>query len=497
MSDNGFSRDADAPSGRMLKSLVEKNADGIIVLSNEGVILYANPAAQLFLGRGDDDLVGAMFGEPLVPGEATEVDLLSSNGTRLTAEMRSTPIEWDGQSALLASFRDISARKQAEKDAAEAVRLRDQFLAMLSHELRNPMSAILAAAHLIENATSTQQARAAAEIIQRQGAHTARLLEDLLDVSRVTQGKIAIEREEVNVVRVMKDVLLQLRAAAAEKKMTIVENFSTDRIIASVDPTRIQQIFINLVQNAIKYSPEKCTVEVGIDIADDQFVLVVADNGDGIDPEVLPNIFQPFVQCDTTLARSAGGIGVGLTLVKKLVNLHDGVVTAKSNGLGEGTQFVVTIPLRAESESVEKTQTQNDQQAAERRPRVLLVEDLEDNRNMLARLLELEGYAVDTARNGGEAMMKIHNNKYDVALLEITLPVVNGLEVARQVRANHCYNNMLLLAVTGCALAEDRRKALRAGFDEHFVKPFTPETLTRYLAESGRPIPQHASESVR
>lgn len=489
----------------MFDTLVEQNVDGIIVLGKSGVILYANPAARLFLGRDNEELIGATFGEPLVAGAEAEVDLLSTNGTRITAEMRSTPIHWHGEPAVLASFRDISDRKKAEQEALNAVRLRDRFLAMLSHELRNPMSAILTAAHLVQHADSNEQAKSAAETIQRQGMHTARLLEDLLDVSRVTQGKITIKREETDVVRVMHDVLQQLKSAAEAKRITVIEKFAAASIMAMVDPTRIQQIFINLVQNAIKYSREDGAVVVELSTTNNELLLVVSDDGEGIAPEILPNIFQPFVQSDTTLARSAGGIGVGLTLVKELVGLHDGVVSAKSDGAGQGTEFAVSIPLEPTGLAVQHKNASElcDDQAeffrlpdkTNCRPRILLVEDIDDNRRMLCRLLELEGYDVDTARHGGEAMMLIHQNQYDAALIDIGLPVMSGLEVARRVRANPDSRKIALLAVTGYGQAEDRRNALHAGFDEHFVKPFEPRTLTTYLRECGLPIPKGRSKT--
>ena len=367
------------------------------------------------------------------------------------------------------------------RETQDASRRKDEFLAMLAHELRNPLGAILSADQLIcEDAHNEQAVAKAGEIIQRQGQHMVRLLDDLLDVARVTQGKITLRRELVDLTDLVYDAVTAVQPHITARHQDFSVEIADLPLYVRGDATRLEQIQVNLLTNASKYSPPGEQIRLRLTREGDEAVLSVRDTGRGIAPEMLDRIFDLFVQADETFDRSAGGLGVGLTLVRSLVEMHGGQVTAYSAGLGHGSEFVVRLPLVP----APKTVTPQDRSIPSRQQqqhRILLVEDNADSREMLKDLLELDGHEVQTAEDGVQGLILVESGWPDLVLMDIGLPGLNGYDTARLIRANGY--NVRLVALTGYGQPADRQLALEAGFDDHLVKPFNPADLTRILSQ--------------
>jgi signal transduction histidine kinase/ActR/RegA family two-component response regulator len=405
------------------------------------------------------------------------------NVTLLERPLRPVTMLSAAHAALRARRRQYATRAELQRKATE-VELRDQFLAMLGHELRNPLSAMLLAVDLIERGASDPARHVA--VIRRQGEHLARLVDDLLDVARVTQGKVSLRRRLLALDDVVARCVQSARGAANARSIAIELSRSPAPAWVEGDPVRLEQIVGNLLTNAIKYSPPGSTVALSVETTEANAVVRVKDDGVGIPPEVLPHVFDLFVQAERTLDRSQGGLGVGLTLVRRLTELHGGRVFAKSEGAGRGSEFVVELPL-AQPGEVASEDLAHVERAANGR-RVLVVEDNDDMRHLLAEIVRELGHSVDTASDGGEGLRRALASAPEVVLLDLGLPVLDGYEVARRLRARFG-GSMLLIAVSGYGQPDDRRRALEAGFDRHFTKPLSAEMLSRLLA---RPE-QHAN----
>lgn len=378
---------------------------------------------------------------------------------------------------------DVTLRKQAERDSREAIERRDRFLAMLSHELRNPLSAIVNARKVIElGANDPQIVAHGCGVIQRQSKQMAHLLDDLLDVARVTQGKIQLTQETVDLTRLAADVLETIGPLADARQQQLEIAIAPGPLWVLGDRTRLQQVQVNLLTNAVKYTPGSGSIKFIIQQEGVEAVIRVQDTGLGIAAEMLPHIFDLFVQCHDTVDRADSGIGVGLTLVRHLVELHGGAVAAHSDGAGRGSEFSVRLPLAApplpasfSPPGISETPTLR---------RIAIVEDNSDSRDTLYTLLQMDGYDVVAARDGLEGMDLILQHRPEAALVDIGLPGVDGYELARRVR-NALGDRIRLIALTGHGRDEDRRAVLSAGFDEHLVKPLDPDDLLRVLGARG------------
>jgi signal transduction histidine kinase len=370
--------------------------------------------------------------------------------------------------------------EQAARAAAErANRAKDEFLAMLGHELRNPLSAISNAARLLEHPRADAQAVLhARQIIGRQVDHLARMTDDLLDAGRAITGKIALQRRPID-----------LAAAAAATLATVKPRMERHRVVQALqpawvdaDPTRLEQIITNLLVNAVKYTPPEGTIRITVRKEGDQAVLRVADDGIGMSAELAARAFDLFVQGDPGIDRSRGGLGIGLTLVRRLAELHGGSAEAASAGMDRGSEFTVRLPAIARAEAGE----QAPQSAPAVRPRdILIVEDNDDARETLRKLLEFAGHRVRVAPDGEAGLHTALSEEVDVVLLDIGLPKMDGYEVARRITDAHHGNGRrrpLLVALTGYGLAEDRQRAFEAGFDAHLVKPMDEAEFDKLLS---------------
>lgn len=369
---------------------------------------------------------------------------------------------------------------------AEADRRKDEFLAMLAHELRNPLAPLLYAAQMLQMTLGDQPAvKKMRDMIDRQVRHMGRLLDDLLDVSRITRGKIQLRRELMNLRAVAEQVIESMRPQAIEHKLMLNFQAAEGPLPVDGDPTRIEQILRNLLNNAIKYTPQGGSIWVVVDSEPAgegrmEAVIRVRDTGVGIEPQVLPHVFELFTQAKQTLARTQGGLGIGLTMVKSLAELHGGRVEAFSEGADQGSEFIVRLPLveAAEEAPVAAVAAVGEHAAPQR---VLVVDDNEDFAVSLNDLLTAWGLEVRTALDGPSAMETARTWRPDAILLDIGLPGMDGYEVAERIRRESWGANVSIVALTGYGSEQDRQRAMRAGFNAHLTKPVEMEQLMAIL----------------
>ncbi|HEY8520029.1 MAG TPA: response regulator [Gammaproteobacteria bacterium] len=388
--------------------------------------------------------------------------------------------------------RAMALSKQAEEKLQQASRRKDEFLAMLSHELRNPLAPIRSAVEVMRRvAPLDPRISWAREVVERQVTHLAQLVDDLLDVSRITQGKVTLQREPVELGKIVSECIETSRAQIEAKRQRLVLDLPAAPVWVHGDVARLAQVFGNLLSNAVKYTPEGGTVEVSMAAQRGEVVVKVRDTGIGIEPQFLPHIFELFTQGDRTLDRSQGGLGVGLTVVKRLVHLHQGRVEACSHGLGKGSEFRVVLPCVSEVGATEAREPRPEPPAPRvaRGKRVLVVDDNTDAAEAIAVFLRLAGHEVRTASDAPEALACSELFAPEVALVDIGLPGMDGYELARRLLQQG--SPPLLIALTGYGQSQDKARAEAAGFHYHFVKPADPRAIHRVIASvEDRPAAQ-------
>jgi len=373
---------------------------------------------------------------------------------------------------------ELLAREQAARAYAEAAnKSKDEFLAMLGHELRNPLGAISNAAGLLENPRAGEETRKQArEIIVRQVGHLSRLTDDLLDAARALMGKIVLDRQPVDFAALAAQSLRTLKAAGRSQNHRIVEELRPAWVDA--DPIRLEQIITNLVGNAVKYTPAGGTIRVVVEREGGEAVLRVADTGIGLSPELAVRVFDLFVQGGRDLDRSLGGLGIGLTLVRRLAEMHGGSASVQSAGPEQGSEFIVRLPAIDRPAVTARAQPARSAIASRE---VLVVEDNADARETLSMLLELAGHRVHAESDGPAGLRTAMELRPDVILVDIGLPQMDGYEVARRIRDADGAHRPFMIAVTGYGTPEDRQRAIDAGFDAHVVKPVDFDALTEVL----------------
>ncbi|MEV4781955.1 response regulator [Burkholderia sp. LMU1-1-1.1] len=372
--------------------------------------------------------------------------------------------------------REIEDRQVAERQN----HAKDEFLAMLGHELRNPLSAISSAASLIGlPGVSTDGVQRAKKIIQRQSQHLGRIVDDLLDLSRAMSGKILLNRAPLDLSALVAHTLETFRATGRSGEYQLIQDLDAGWIDG--DPTRLEQIASNLIDNALKYTPPGGRIEVRTWTENDDVVLSVRDTGVGISADLLPHVFDVFVQGSSTLDRAQGGLGIGLSLVRRLTELHGGSIEAESKGPGGGSTFTLRMPRIEHQAAPAPAPAPAAQERAHGKPSVLLIEDNEDGREMMAMMLSCYGYEVQYAEDGLRGLEAAARFRPDLALVDIGLPGIDGYEVARRLRADPATRDIKLIALTGYGLAEDLRRVLDAGFDRHLVKPVDIDHLMEVI----------------
>ncbi len=421
-------------------------------------------------------------------GTPVEKEIHDRDGNCYFLRILSYRISAAALDGVVLSLIDISPLKKAESNLQQAIRNRDHFLAMLSHELRNPLGAILNAAQILDQTTSNdERSYAASQVVRRQSEQMRLLLDDLLDVARVTQNKIVLRRQDCLLSEVISDAMdaVQPLVTARERRLDVIGIDSAARVDG--DPARLQQVLINLLKNAAKYSPPGGTISVRLSEEDGQAIIRVKDNGVGISVEMLGRVFDLFVQSNETLDRADGGMGVGLTLVKAIVELHGGSVVAASAGHNQGSEFTVRLPLLTCAAVTPPRHAEPSAASDKSRCfRIAIVEDNADSRSTLQSLLQLDGHEVRAAADGLQGIELILEWRPEVALIDIGLPGLDGFEVAQRIRANQLTPIPYLVALTGYGFPADREKAIAAGFDVHLVKPLKRAELHSLLVKVGR-----------
>jgi PAS domain S-box-containing protein len=386
----------------------------------------------------------------------------------------------------ISAFVDITARVQAEESLRESERRKDEFLAMLSHELRNPLAPILNAVSVLKQPKlSEEQLEWARGLIERQVAHMTRLVDDLLDVSRITQGKIALRKEGLDLKTVVGRALETSRTLIDARKHKLTVGLPSQPVRLNGDLLRLAQVISNLLNNAAKYTDEGGAIRLEAEAVGDEVMLRVKDNGIGIPAEELRRVFDLFIQAGRSLDRAQGGLGVGLTLARSLVELHGGRIEAFSEGPGRGSEFVIHLPLGAGviDEVHESSADVKDLAipSVSKRRRVLVVDDNVDSAESLAVALTLEGHETKVAHDGPKAIEMAGAFQPELAFLDIGLPGMDGYELARMLRRLEGGRKIALIALTGYGQVEDRRKSKEAGFDHHLTKPVNYDTLASLI----------------
>jgi two-component system CheB/CheR fusion protein len=393
---------------------------------------------------------------------------------------------------------DITQRKDAEalqaeqseqlrrltESLREAARRKDEFLAMLAHELRNPLSPVANAVEIMRARPSRAQGERARGVVERQLRHMSRLIDDLLDVSRINTGKITLKRECLDLVAAIERALETAHGFIAQSEHQLEAHFPAAPVYVHADPVRVEQVITNLLHNAAKYTEAGGTIWVVLETADASARLRIRDTGIGIPPTLLGQVFDLFTQGERGLDRAQGGLGLGLTLVRNLTLLHGGSVEAFSAGIGQGSEFVVTLPLlsaTAEEPTALPATPPPASFSPQPSPKVLVVDDNRDAAETLAELVELWGFEVETAHDGLSALQHASEWEPNVVFLDIGMPGLNGYEVARRLRADARFRDVTLVALTGYGQQEDFERSRAAGFDHHLVKPVDVSELEKLL----------------
>ncbi|HSW17479.1 MAG TPA: ATP-binding protein [Ramlibacter sp.] len=390
--------------------------------------------------------------------------------------------------AIFIQGHDVTEQHRAQQALRKADQQKDEFLATLAHELRNPLAPVRTAAYLLSSPDVGDAARLhATKVIDRQVGHMSRLLDDLLDVSRITQRRLLLRKQAVQVMAVVDAAIEAAKPLADAKGHTIHVNVPNPLAQVTMDPLRMTQVLSNLLNNAAKYTDPGGRIELDVQSDAERVRFVVTDTGIGLSAQAVRNLFVMFAQEKSALDRSEGGLGIGLALVKGLVELHGGRVWATSKGAGQGSRFVVEIPMNAAAHRPADAQALAEDAGPAVCPQarslcVLLADDNRDASDVLAEVLRMDGHRVYTAYDGHQALKLAAELRPQVMVLDIGMPGLNGYEVARQVRAQDWGATAYLVAATGWGQADDLKKAISAGFDRHITKPFDPVQLTELLA---------------
>jgi PAS domain S-box-containing protein len=501
-----------------LAAIVESSEDAIVSKTLEGIIRSWNRAAERLFGYTAEEAVGQPITSLIIPPDRVQEERqilerlgrgeriehfetlrVAKSGRRLDVALTISPIRNAAGVIVGASkiARDISERKaseqardramselrHAEEALREADRRKDEFLAVLAHELRNPLAPIRYAIAWARKDGGAQGGRLQAQaIIERQVEHMSRLLDDLLDVSRITRGTLLLRRCSIELSEALAAAQEAARPLLEAKDHTLAVKLPQEPSRLVADPVRLAQILANLLVNAAKYTDTGGRIEVDARREESELVIAVRDNGMGISAEMMPRLFSLFAQASPALERSDGGLGIGLSLVRGLVELHGGSITAHSQGAGHGAEFVVRLPIGDPTAADLPDPSRSAPASSQTKHlRVLVADDNQDSAATCAALLESSGHEVRIAHSGGEAFELGCSMKPDALLLDIGMPVLNGYQLAQRVRGTPWGRAATLIAITGWGQEQDKRRAMEAGFDHHLTKPIDPGSLETLL----------------
>lgn len=480
---------------------VESAPNAMIMVNQSGTIVLANTQTEKLFGYSREELIGRPL-EMLLPeryrahhpsyratffatpqsramGLGRDLFAVRKDGTEILVEVGLNPMKTDEGHFVLAAVVDVTKRKQLQADLEEAVRQRDRFLAILGHELRNPIAAVRLANDILQRiGGGDEAANQQREIIRRKTKHVARLIDDLLDVARVASGRIVLQREPLDLGRVAERCVASHADPARSRNVRLLLESSDEPLAVYGDSVRLDQILSNLITNAIKYNRSGGEVRVTLKREGGWGIVKVRDTGIGMSPELQSRIFQMFVQGESK-DLADGGLGIGLSLARSMAELHGGSLTAASPGPDQGSEFTLRLPL-SRVEPPAKEETRLARPAAGRQP-ILVVEDDAEIRSSLEYLLTDSGFSIHTAADGEAGLEQAKAVRPVVMLIDVGLPKIDGYELAKRVRALFG-GSIRLVALTGYGTVEDRRRALQSGFDEHVAKPVDIDKLEHLLA---------------
>jgi PAS domain S-box-containing protein len=502
-------RSADPP----YRLIVEEMQEGAGTLSGDGTILYANRRLADLIGVPVERLRGQSFLDFVSPEESAsfravlegpevgraELKLLKTDGESFCALVAASAMLQDGLAVHSLIVTDLTEQKRQMAQEAvsaatqEADRRKDEFLALLSHELRNPLAAITNAVQVLEqSAASPERVQWARQLIDRQTRHLTRMVDDLLDVSRIAIGKIELRMERVDLAMLLRRVVDAHRDQFEERRRflsLVLPEEGTMHVHG--DPDRLAQVVANLLDNALKYTGENARIWVILSESQGRAQLCVGDSGAGIPADMLGRIFEQFTQVDPARTPARGGLGLGLTLVRKLAELHEGSVEARSEGPGRGSEFIVSLPLLPRAQESPAPPAEKTDPSARRPQRILVVEDHRDSAEGLATLLRMAGHDVTTVGDGPAAIACCRSVRPETVLLDIGLPGMDGYEVARRLR-ELLGGDLLIVALTGYGQERDRQRSVESGIDHHVLKPFQAEAITDLLDGKAGKTPRRA-----
>lgn len=481
-----------------LSAIVDSSNDAIVSKTLEGIITSWNPAAVRLFGYAAEEMIGKPI-TTIIPSElhAEEGQILArlrrgerlehfetvrvaKDGHRIEVSLTVSPIRDEEGTVVGASkiARDITLRKHSERLLREASLRKDEFLATLGHELRNPLAPIRNIADVLGAADlGKPELNAACEILTRQVRVLSHLVDDLMDVSRISSGRLTLRLEPVELAQLLMATVDSIRHALEGKRQSVVFSFARESLLVLGDRTRLTQVFSNVLHNANKYTPEGGRIEIGLRREEGTAVVSIRDNGIGVPPAMLEEIFELFSQVGRTYDRPDSGLGIGLTLSRRLLRLHGGSIEAYSQGEGRGSEFTIRLPASEPGPATALARPP----APGRPRRVLIADDSADAAASLAILLESLGHDVHVVHDGLEAVEAVERLRPDVVFLDLAMPRLDGCEAARRIGQRFGKSAPLLVALTGRGQDADRERAREAGFHRHVVKPLDPETLRHLL----------------
>ena len=495
---------------RTYETLLSGIEDFAYVFDREGRFLYANPPLLKLYGLTLGEVAGKTFNElgysqddherhqsEIAQAISTrlpfrgEISLALGNGSSDIYDYIFSPVMGPGGmvEVVVGISRNVTERKRTEEALREMDRQKNAFLAQLAHELRNPLAPIRNAARIFRmNHSAEPDVLWASEVIDRHVDHLTRLIDDLLDVSRISRNKLELRRQRIELQDIVRGAVEISKPVIDQNGHRLEQDISAEPVYLIADMARLTQALMNLIINAAKYTDAGGRIHVIARREGEQAVLRVRDNGIGIEASSLPKLFDMFFQAAPAADRSQGGLGIGLSLVKSVVELHGGTVEARSGGLGKGSEFILRVPALARAAPQPPTKPAADAGAAKGNARrVLVVDDNEDGAESLALFLQIGGHEVKTAYDGEEAVAAAESFRPEVILLDIGMPKLNGYEACRRIRERDWGRDIVLIAQTGWGQDEDKRRAKEAGFDQHLVKPVDPLALMKIVAEAKRP----------
>jgi PAS domain S-box-containing protein len=485
-------------SEERFQSFMRNNPMTAYVKDGDGRYLYVNRTAEEMFRRPREEWIGRTDFDLFPEEEARQYRqndrlVLASHTTTKVVETVAKrdgmhfllsfkfPLEDDGGHSLLGGMSlDITEQKRAEDALREADRRKDRFLAILAHELRNPLAPIRTALEVLKlSGIDEPTAKEARLVMERQVHQMVRLIDDLLDVSRISTGKLRLQRQRLELAAVVGNAVELVRPAVEKAKHRLTISLPAEPVHLDADPVRVAQVVSNLLTNAVKYTDEGGRIRLTAGRRGETVEISVADTGIGIPKEMLGRLFEMFVQVEESMERSKGGLGIGLWLVKSLVDLHGGTIEARSDGPGKGSEFVVRLPAAEQvpSPAARQTVTGSPMPSVGTKRRMLIVDDNVDSANMLRMNMRMLGHDVRTAHDGEAALAAAAEYRPEIMLLDIGLPKMNGYDVARHIREHAWGRDIALIALTGWGQEDDRRLAKEAGFDHHLVKPVDIELL--------------------